>query len=75
MDISQLSPQIQAALQSPEAKQLMAHLNSKDAATKQRLSAAVQSGDAETIRRSIAPLLQDPALTALLQQLTAQGGV
>ncbi len=74
MDISQLTPQQKDMLQSPDAKRILALLSAKDPATKQRLASAVQSGDAEAIKRSIAPLLQDPTLAALLQRLSEQGG-
>ena len=70
MDHFQLTPQMQAMLRSPEAKQLMALLGNKDHSAFKQAAAAAQTGDTETVKRTLAPLLQDPKVAQLLTQLT-----
>ena len=74
MDISQLPPQIQAMLQSQEARQLRQLITAREADTVQKAAAAMQSGDEKTLRQTLQPLLQDPQLVALLQKMMSQGG-
>lgn len=75
--MDQLSPQsqerLEAMLQSRDAQQLAKMLAGSGAI--RQASQAVERGDEDAAREALAPLLRDPAVAALLQRLSSQGGV
>lgn len=73
MDTTQLTPQLQALLQSPEAQQLRQLLRGSGS-TVQQAAQAMQRGDEAAARALLTPLLQDPQAAALLGRLSAKGG-
>ncbi len=75
MDTSQLTPQLQALLQSPEAQQLRQLLLRSSSSTVQQAAQAMQRGDESEARALLAPLLQDAQTAELLGRLSAKGGV
>lgn len=75
MDTSQLTPQLQALLQSPEAQQLRQLLLRSCGSTVQQAAQAMQRGDESEARALLAPLLQDAQTAELLGRLSAKGGV
>ena len=74
MDTSQLTPQLQALLQSPEAQQLRQLLLRSSSSTVQQAAQAMQRGDESEARALLAPLLQDAQTAELLGRLSAKGG-
>lgn len=75
MDTSQLTPQLQALLQSPEAQQLRQLLLRSGSVAVQQAAQAMQRGDESEARALLAPLLQDAQTAELLGRLSAKGGV
>lgn len=75
MDTSQLTPQLQALLQSPEAQQLRQLLLRSGSGAVQQAAQAMQRGDESEARALLAPLLQDAQTAELLGRLSAKGGV
>ena len=75
MDTSQLTPQLQALLQSPEAQQLRQLLLRSGSVAVQQAAQAMQRGDESEARALLAPLLQDAQTAELLGRLSATGGV
>ena len=75
MDTSQLTPQLQALLQSPEAQQLRQLLLRSSGGTVQQAAQAMQRGDESEARALLIPLLRDAQTAELLGRLSAKGGV
>lgn len=75
MDTSQLTPQLQALLQSPEAQQLRQLLLRSGSVAVQQAAQAMQRGDESEARALLAPLLRDAQTAELLGRLSAKGGV
>lgn len=75
MDTSQLTPQLQALLQSPEAQQLRQLLLRSGSVAVQQAAQAMQRGDESEARALLIPLLQDAQTAELLGRLSAKGGV
>ena len=75
MDTSQLTPQLQALLQSPEAQQLRQLLLRSSGVAVQQAAQAMQRGDESEARALLAPLLRDAQTAELLGRLSAKGGV
>lgn len=74
MDFTHLPPQLSALLQSPEAQQLIHHLEENGGSSFQHAAYLAQKGDEAAAKAAIAPLLQDPNTAALLQRLISQRG-
>lgn len=75
MDTSQLTPQLQALLQSPEAHQLRQLLLRSGSVAVQQAAQAMQRGDESEARALLTPLLRDAQTAELLGRLSAKGGV
>ncbi len=75
MDTSQLTPQLQALLQSPEAQQLRQLLLRSGSVAVQQAAQAMQRGDESEARALLTPLLRDAQTAELLGRLSAKGGV
>lgn len=75
MDTSQLTPQLQALLQSPEAQQLRQLLLHSGSVAVQQAAQAMQRGDESEARALLTPLLRDAQTAELLGRLSAKGGV
>ena len=75
MDTSQLTPQLQALLQSPEAQQLRQLLLGSGSVAVQQAAQAMQRGDESEARALLTPLLRDAQTAELLGRLSAKGGV
>ena len=75
MDTSQLTPQLQALLQSPEAQQLRQLLLRSGSVAVQQAAQAMQRGEESEARALLTPLLRDAQTAELLGRLSAKGGV
>ena len=75
MDTSQLTPQLQALPQSPEAQQLRQLLLRSGSVAVQQAAQAMQRGDESEARALLTPLLRDAQTAELLGRLSAKGGV
>ena len=75
MDLSQLTPQMRAMLNSQEAKELANLLSKKDNSIVQKAVEAAKAGDSTAIKQTLRPLMQDQELMALLKNLMTKGGI
>ncbi len=71
--MDQLQPEWNTLLQSADAQALMRRLRQNGGSALQDAVRSAQSGDAETAKAALAPLLQDPQTAELLRRLS--GGV
>ncbi len=61
--------QILALLKSPAGQQLMAYLNQNGGAAARSAAAQAAAGDISAAQQTLSPMLEDPALQAILRQL------
>ena len=61
--------ELRAVLDSPETKRLLELLRADGGTALQNAAKAVRQGDAETARRLLSPLLEDPEAEALMDRI------